>query len=225
MSNFCINDLAYIEAVDESSIVTNGMVLFWDASNRKCYYGYETTVRDLSGQGNHGTWTGTPSWNNSSKGVFQFNNGNYIRSTISLYNGQFTIMSAARLTGPAYRRIIGGVNNNWLLGTWNGAYNKFYSDGWVTNSTNSPPITTEWRIYTGIGDTVAASYSFYTNMTLIAGPNGGGTHGPNGIELGGDGQYNETSNGEVGFLLMYNRVLNLSEIQQNYNVLKWRFGL
>ena len=224
MRNFNITDLAYVKAVDESSIVTNGLILYFEAANKRSY-NVGTTVLDLSGKGNHGIWSGTPVRSDIEGGVFGFSGGSYINAaSVNLYNGAFTIMNSARWTGGLNRRTLGGISNNWLLGHWNGYSQCLYSDGWVT-AAGAGPTDTVWRIYTGLGNTVASTYSFYVNGVLNAGPNSNGTHGPFGLRLGSDGFSNEYSNAYIGFVLAYNRVLTLGEIQQNYRVMKGRYGL
>jgi len=225
MSGFDLNDVAYIKAVDESAIVTNGMVMFLDAGNKNSYVGYGTNVKDLSGKGNSGIFT-TPIWSNSNGGIFQFNTTNYIRvNTLILTSGTSTIMGAARYnSGSSRARIISAITNNWLLGHWNGNTENFYSTGWVT-AVGVGIGDTVWRIYAGTMNTAGASYALYVNGILTAGPNNAGTQGPNGLCIGTSIGFPEPSNGELGFVMAYNRVLSPAEIIQNYRAMKGRYGL
>ena len=54
------------------NIVTNGLVLALDAANPKSYPGSGTTWRDLSGNGNNGTLTNGPAFNNQNGGSIVF---------------------------------------------------------------------------------------------------------------------------------------------------------
>lgn len=57
-------------------IVTDGLVLALDAANSKSYSGTGTTWNDLSGNGNHGTNSGGPTYSFNNKGYFEFDNAN-----------------------------------------------------------------------------------------------------------------------------------------------------
>jgi hypothetical protein len=56
--------------------------------------------------------------------------------------------------------------------------------------------------------------------------NGNGTAGPNGLSIGmyGPGT-SEFSDGQVSFVLAYNRVLTAAEITRTYDAFKYRIGL
>jgi hypothetical protein len=66
---------------------------------------------------------------------------------------------------------------------------------------------------------------FYKNGTQVATSNGGGAALSNmsGLQIGGGNNY--PMNGNVYNFLMYNRVISSTEILQNYNATKGRFGL
>ena len=52
-------------------VVTDGLVLYVDAANRKSYPGSGTTVYDLSGYGNNGTLINGVTFNTSGVGCFR----------------------------------------------------------------------------------------------------------------------------------------------------------
>ena len=221
MSGFDLSDVAYIKAVDESSIVTDGMVMFWDAGNRKSFIGGGITVRDLSGKGNHGTWNTTVRWNSYYGGVFQFAASGGITSGINLVSGKSTIIAASRYTAGTHARVISSVSNNWLFGHHGNGCVRWYSEGWVVQD---GPDDNNWRIYEGTIDTVADVYTLYVNGTFYI-SNANGSQGPNGISLGYSAANGEPSNCEVGFIILYNRVLTIAELLKNYNAMKGRYAL
>ena len=150
----------------------------------------------------------------------------YINIPCNMSATNYTVMAAARYasTGSYTSRIISALNNNWLLGHWGSTTQNYYAEGWVS-AVSAGALDTNWRIYAGTGDIVGDSYTIYVNNAVTAGPNNAGSQGPNNFALGSFAGSSEFSSGYVGFLLVYNRVLTATEIGQNYNVLKGRYGL
>jgi len=213
--------------------VTNGLLLYWDAGNLDSYPGTGTTIYDLSGNGNNGTLYNGVGYNQVNGGVLTFDGvDDYVVGGPNLAATNYTVMGAGRYVsipyvGPPYGagRLISANSTNWLLGLWGGSTENYYAEGWVS-SVAAGTSNTSWRIWTGTGNISGDSYSVYVNNSLTAGPNTGGSAGPNGFSIGryapgGD----EYSNSNLGFLLAYNRVLTVDEMTQNYNYFKGRFGL
>ena len=204
------------------NIITNGLVLALDAADKNSYPGSGTTWFDLSGNGNNGTLVNSPTL---SDGVFTFDGStNYINvSGINLATGTSTIMGAARYNGATRGRIINGLNNNWLMGHWSSTTENYYASAWVS-SISSGASDTNWRIFAATSNTTSPSYSLYVNGTLSV-SNTNGASGPNGLRIGAFGNGGEFSTGQCGFVLAYNRILTATEILQNFNATKTRFGL
>jgi hypothetical protein len=205
--------------------VTNGLVMYWDFGNSSSYPGTGTTVTDLSGNGNNGTINGSGgSYSSTFGGVYTFGgNGNTITGGPNLSSGNFTVMGSARYLNGQNLRIISALNNNWLLGHWNGSNMNYYSNGWVSQ-VNQGSTDNAWRIYTGTGNPTAGVYAMYSNTSLIT-YNSAGTAGPNQFAINSYANASEYSNGQFGFLLAYNRVLTAAEIAQNYEYFKGRYSL
>ena len=217
-------------------IVTDGLICYLDAANRKSYPGSGSTWYDLSGNGNNGSFVGSATTHSFgiNNGVMIFNKttGSYIDVTLNLSGSSHTIMGASRYVsvGSAAHsggRIISAKSNNWLLGHWERSPQKYYSGGWVSNSSGTEfNSDLSWGIYAGLGSPSTDQYSFYVNDTLKVSNSNGGGFGPNGFSLGRYAPGNtEYSNSYVGFLMAYNRVLTDAEVKQNYNALKGRYGL
>lgn len=207
-------------------IITNGLIVYWDAANNKSYISGSSTINDLSGNNYNGTVSNV-TFSNNNGGVINLNNilsSNIILShnVISLHNTNHTVIGAARYNGAVRGRIITSNNNNWLLGHWNGGTENYFPNGSV--KLGSTPNDTNWRIYAGTGHIANDLWQLYINGNLIV-TNGSGSEGPRGLYIGGGGQYGEVSNSQFSFLQVYNRVLSAIEILQNYNALKGRFGL
>lgn len=177
------------------------------------------TWYDLSGNNNNGLLVNNPSHSVTNGGVFVFNGTNYIDISKNFQGANYTIIASARYTTISGRIITG--KNNWLLGHWGNLTDSYYPEGWVHYGTNSDTL---WRIYAGTGNYSTDSWELFVNGSSLGGANDGGSSAPNGFYVGGAG-FGEPGIGEVGFLIGYNRVLSNSEVLQNYNALKTRFGL
>jgi hypothetical protein len=215
------------EGFFRTKVSRDGLVCFLDAGNSNSYNGGATWT-DLSGNGNNGSLVGGITFSTSNSGKFTLDGiaGTYITiSTPNLTTSNFTVIGAARYV-VASGRIFSGLNNNWLLG-WHGTTTEnFYSDGWVTAS-GTGASDTNWRITAGSGDITGDIYRIYVNgiwtpVATIA----GGSAGPNGFSLGryapGPSEY---ANCDIGFLLIYNRVLHSYEISEIFQATRARYSL
>lgn len=204
-------------------IVTDGLILCLDAANRQSYPGSGTVWRDLAGS-NNGTLINGPTFSSANGGVIALDGGNdYIDIPINLTNTNYTIMGASRYVVVG-GRTFSAKNNNWLMGHWGSTTQNHFANGWVTGS-GVGPSDTNWRIYAATGNYSGDSWAFYVNGVLNAGPNAGGSNGPNGFAIGSYAAGSEFSNSHISFLICYNRVLTPAEILQNYNALKGRYNL
>ncbi|AGH31520.1 hypothetical protein SWZG_00007 [Synechococcus phage S-SKS1] len=209
------------------SIVTDGLVLHLDAGDSASYPGSGTTWTDLSGNGNDATLYNTPTHNASTNGgIFSFNKsqseyavipGNYSTTTS-------TVIAFARYTNTSSNGRVISANNNWLMGWHANTIDKYYAEGWVS-STSGSTGTTDWICYAATGNYSADQWELYKNGTSFVGPNAGGSQGPNTINLARSGQWGEYADCEIGVVLVYNRILTASEVTQNFDALKGRYGL
>lgn len=209
------------------SITVSNLLLYWDASNPNSYPGTGTTIYDLSENGNNGTLVNGVSYNSSNGGVLVFDgNDDYVFSnTPNLTSSNYTVIGAARYSGGIRSRIINSTNNNWLMGHWSNSTENYYAEGWVS-SVQAGASDTNWRIYASTGNISGDSYGFYVNNNFVV-QNGNGSAGPNGITLGRAGQVigGEQSTGQFSFLLIYNRILTTTEMNQIFNATRWKFGI
>ena len=207
-------------------IVTDGLILYWDIANSKSYTNGSSIIYDLSGNGNNGTVTNSYiTYSSDYSGVVTFDGTANSRISIPSANfnkssGTYTAIGAARYYISTRQRIITSFNN-WLLGHWGGGTENYYANSSI-KLTGGTPNDTNWRIYAGTGDSVNDLWNFYINGNFVIG-NNGGYAGPAGIQIGGLGS--ENSGGQFSFLQFYDRVLSATEISQNFNALKGRFGL
>ena len=212
----------------EEFIVREGLLMFVDAGNINSYSGTGTTWYDLSGNRNDMTLINGVGFSRSASGVMQLDGTNdYIElPSFNISTTNHTIIGASRYAGAGPRgRIFSSFSNNWLMGHWNGSMKTYHPGNWVA----SPVIsgTTEWLVHAVVENYSADLWTYYCNGVQIA-SNNSGTEGPNGLSFGNwrqGGVATELSIAEIGFFMVYNRILSTEEINQNLNAFKGRYGL
>jgi hypothetical protein len=212
-----------------------GLLLHVDAYVPESYPGSGATFYDLSGNGNNFSITNA-TWN--SAGFFSF-------------NGSSTYMNNTSLSVPGLTNTASCIV--WLkpdAGQNDGTYNGIFSYGprsctsqtfiMSMNNTNGPTMakwcddftsptasmnTSTWWQYTLVLN--GSSVAFYLNGsasgtgTLAAANNiTAGT-----AAIGSTDLYGRIFKGSIASVKFYNRVLSLTEITNNYNIEKSKFGL
>lgn len=230
-------------------IVTNGLVLCLDAGNNKSYPGSGSTWYDLSGNNYHFTLTNSPvfgkhrgadcftfsgtndyatragsishdigtqctliitmaSINNAQFGncarLFSINDGSTVNNDFTTF---FTTASCDQdRFGLWYKSNPAGLYSISSLRTLNDDY-KIICYKWMASSSAAVMVNGKQESSSFI--TTAFNYLAVNRMTI-----------------GMNSALNrENSSIRVASVLMYNRNLSLSEVLQNYNALKGRFGL
>jgi hypothetical protein len=231
-------------------IVTDGLVLCLDAANTLSYPGSGTAWNDLSGQGNSVTLINGPTFNLNNSGSLVFDGVNdYIQTPIqaldrpctfstwfyftslttnSGYNtffGQDTDVSILR--GRFYFQKSGGNVDGGQLNKIN--FSLVKSDGSivVTNGLNVVQINT-WYNYTAVLTTT--NISVYENGVIQnSTTNSDFFLSPNTNIILNAAYYNNNIvdfwPGRSSIFHIYNRALSASEVLQNYEATKTRFGL
>ncbi len=221
------------------NIVTSGLVMYLDAANRKSYPRTGNTWFDLTGNANNVTATNSPVWN--SGGYWANTSTSYFTgagtSSIPIGNSQYSLIVWIRqrvadgwgTIGNGFISIGGyGTNNqsNALRADPAGLgymYNYWWNNDLFLNNNNAGIVLGNWYM-------IAATFDGTTRRILI-----------NGISRASDTPINhnvltttiqvsktwntEYQNGDMAIAQIYNRGLSASEILQNYNATKTRFGL
>ena len=204
---------------------TNGLVMFIDGSNPDSYSGSGNTWYDISGNNHNISLGSTVSYTSDFGGVLTFpENGNgYGRNTsMNLSTSNYTVITYVRkLSNSNNGRTVTAYQNNWLIGHHDDTYGDYYAEGWIY-SPSSPKSDTTWRMFAGTGHISNDVYQLYINDSLIV-QNNLGSQGPRGWNF--NNQYDQYSNCQIANLIVYNRVLSASEIQEVYNKTKGRFGI
>jgi hypothetical protein len=218
------------------NIVTNGLVLNLDSANKDSYPGTGTTWYDLSGNGYNGTLTNGPSFLSNQNG-----------GTISLDSVDDIITTG--VTG-----IVPNSSSPYTVSVWcyrnrnNAGYEELLAQWTFANSGNSfffgfdnsnvrftdnwNPITVPGAGAVGVWINLVGVYTttnayIYLNGSLAATKGSGFTYtGVGPFLIGRQGELSsEYFSGNLGSTLVYNRALSATEIAQNYNATKTRFGL
>ena len=204
-------------------IVTNGLVLALDAANVKSYPGSGTAWTDMSGLGNNGALTNGPTFSSNNAGSIVFDGTNdYINfSTYSqpeyLTTTSFTWGIWVKTSVNSVNPIMGNrVGSSWVKIT---TANFEYSP---TNLSGNVPLNL-WSYVNAVKDTTNLRY--YINASLIGSSTSSTTKASQVFYLGGDPSANELSQCSISVAHVYNRALSATEIQQNFNALRGRYGI
>jgi len=210
----------------------DGLTLYWDAGNPASYPGSGNKIYDLSGGGWDGTLYNGVGYSTSNGGVLVFDgvndyvhsNGPLLATTNSTVIGVSRYVTINRPGDYAGGRIINARFNNWLMGHWNTGTRNYFAQGWISN-VNEGPSDTNFRFYATLNNYSSDTWSMYVNNSLFV-SNSLGANGPQGFTLGMYGQnFSEYSNSEFAILLVYNRILNTTEMTEIYNYFKGRYGV
>lgn len=223
-------------------IIESGLVLCLDAANKNSYRGSGTTWTDLSGNGNNGTLTNGPTFSAGNQGSIVFDGTN---DYISFGNNGSTTAFDFGTSNITFAFWI--YPTNWADGTSRGIITKKANDasgGWViyndggyatkinariglqNNFPSSTSVTTNiwqnWTLtrnsttlswyYNGVFDTSATQTVYNVSDTSVE------------LQIARSQTWNGYFVGNISNLLFYNRALSATEVLQNYNATKSRFG-
>ena len=214
-------------------IVTDGLVLALDAGNPKSYPGSGTVWRDKSGNGNDGTLMNGPIYRTGSGGSMDFDGVNdhiILTEAVSL-PGEFTAqfwfyknnsLGQQSLSGNTSdsaspgSKILFFNETNLFVRIIAGAAQVNANIGYTS------ALDGIWQMVSVTRDSsnvIKARLNIASETTIgtLA-----GTFNQEDIGRNSDGQY---LNGNISSVKFYNRALSASEVQQNYNALKGRFGI
>ena len=216
----------------------DGLVLALDAGNAKSYPGSGTTWTDLSANGNNGTLTNGPTYSSANGGSIVFDGSNdYIDlpSSFAFGTSTFSIecwVKADTLSGidaiyySQSSNISGfyGVGHNsngdgFFLSDFNGstrvstvfgsnaAVDTWYHLVFLKNASNQ---------YVVYRNTVASTTNNISTLSLTSADPRIGYNPASAAEIW---------DGNISNFKIYNRALTASEIQQNFNATRGRFGI
>ena len=227
----------YADAV--ASIVTSGLVLNLDAGNASSYPGSGTTWTDLTGNGNSGTLNNGPTFTGSFGGSIVFDGTNdqvdvsSANLPIQFGTSPFAIELWVRTTNSSKRQGLvcasGGTGNGPIFAIESNTVGVgIYGSANVVNTgAGSIAANTWYHIVLTRASTSSNSTYIYINSVL----NGTGTlstnfSSTNSVGIGYTPNTAEYTVGNIAAVRIYkNKYLSDSEVLQNYNAVKSRFGL
>ena len=228
------------------------LIFYVDAANRKSYPGSGTTLTDMKG-GLSGTMEDNATWiDNGGASCIDFP-GNTDSDTCVRYSdvsatdplclldgnpgdGFTFVFSHRRHSNQTWGRIIDKSNNTTGVngwGMWYESSNKLgfrYGGGGTYVQTGSAPSLNEWYIFHLTFEHSTKDWVWYMNDDVSSSGTTGMTLPSSGTEtdmcLGNwCHQGGREINGDIGFLAIYGRPLTSSEVSQNFNSFKGRYGL
>jgi hypothetical protein len=226
------------------NIIRNGLVLALDAANTKSYVSGSTVWRDLSMNNNSGSLINGPTFSSAYLGGIAFDGVNdYVncgRST-SLNSISTAVTINAVVTAPTFYTDYVGIVMKTTDFNWNNGFGMYYEDfvgkryAFYVNVWNGPrvvyPISSTNQInpivLTGTYSTTTGLKLFVNGSLYATTSYSTAINNPSGINLnvgcGNTAEY--FYRGNIYNTQVYNRALNDSEVLQNYNATKARFGL
>jgi len=227
-------------------IVKDGLVLDLDAAKKESYPGSGTRWNDISGLQNNGTLTNGPTFDPNNGGSIVFDGvDDYVNNSnpSSLQNQNLTVSMWIKpstatngITTIIDYNHCGGCN--WVVQSEDATSNRYYYFGYRSTSN-------VWEPSNGIGGGKGVQLSNFVWQNLVFTKNGTSIIGYlNGIQtysatagsptilyltgnlkLGAGSCDSRQFNGNMSNTQIYNRVLSATEVLQNYNAQKSRFGL
>jgi hypothetical protein len=210
-------------------IVTDGLVLYLDAANTRSYVSGSTTWNDISRGGNNGTLTNGPTFNTLNGGSIVFDGVNdYVIGNCPLINVNVgSCLSLWIKTSSTNTQIIGscdsGINNGFRFQIFNTTLH--YTLGNVADYNTSINISDNtWKniVASTLGSTALIYINGVLTNTLNIGTMLGNTSN---LKLGAFWNNQFPFLGNISNVRLYNRALTTTEVLQNYNSTKSRFGL
>lgn len=227
-------------------IVTDGLVLVLDAGNSKSYPGSGTTWIDLTGNGNVGTLANGPTFNSANGGSIVFDGVDDIITTPTssvqflttgvtisvtlLYNQTTTNDNVISWGNGAFN---GGTSNSWELRI-RGAGSVEFAPGRLVGAESTPrrlqyvpsPALNQRIATLDVTYTANGIAYFYENGILKSQQDYTGVGTDTSTKSIRVGRGTDTHfPGNIYNIKIYNRALIASEVQQNFNALRSRFGI
>ena len=222
--------------------VTSNLVLYYDPSNPLSYSGSGTIINDLSGNGLSGTMSNITftspyfSFNGLSSQVSVADNallepgsGDW---TMEFWVNHSVILGASRIL---IAKTDGGLSADWGYGLRTASNGNTFAEvgnGSVSIQSTSTGLTIDtWYQVVGVWTNVANNLiELYINGSLIGSTSHVYTSVKNTtspLYLGSfnGGEFSQWLNGKMGVVRLYNKALSSSEVLQNFNADKSKYGL
>ena len=234
-----VGDTMYRYGSGNENVITNGLVLNLDASNLNSYSGTGSEWYDLSGNNNTASTDGNPEfYTTSNYNYFSFKN--YLTSDYftCVENGSLDVdyvtiscwLSLGSDTGytePVMKYNSVSTSIPWGIQTYTNGYFYFHVNtdtDWLeisSNGDNTKYFSNRW--YNQILTYDGVNLKGYINGSLVKSQSKTGILDKNDVGL----RIGQQSAGGlyISQVSIYNRALEEGEVQQNFNALRYRFGV
>jgi hypothetical protein len=217
----------YVAPLQESSIITSGLILNLDAGNVASYPGNGTTWTDLAGSGTIATLVNGTAYSSENGGTLVFDG---INDNISINNGfgldignTYTFSIWVKFNG--YNTVLAGSEAFYDSGYafYVANSNTMYTAAGMNYASINPNLTTnQWVCLVVVRN--STSVTWYKNGVSL-GSSSMITTASNVIKA--IGAYRNASvplNGKISNVQIYNRELLATEVTTNFEALKSRYG-
>jgi hypothetical protein len=215
-------------------IITDNLVMSLDAGNPVSYEGSGTTWRDLTSNGYNGTLTNGPTFNSADGGSIVFDGSDdWVQiPTYTFGNGNWSVNIWVNTDSLSNYNLIsnssGGPVTNAFGFESNKIFYRNYDGNWQNNLGNTTLSTNTWYMltwvnYAGASDSLGTMQMFVNGISDSSTFNSYTTNGGPCNAIGRN--WFSYFSGEIGNVQFYNKSLTPSEVAQNYNAYKSRFGL
>jgi hypothetical protein len=229
-------------------ITRQGLIVHYDFGETNCYNGSGTTITDLSGVGNNGTLTNSPTYSTTDGGIITFNGSNhhiYKGSVTNPPTTNFSMNVVAKFSdtgaGGRYVMALGrdiGTNGGMALIAYgyaaanSGQIIFELGSGFGRVGSGIVPTTGIWYDLTVTAD--GNTTKFYVNGVLAnTGTQSTGQIAPSpGLSIGSylsaaipPAASSAWFNGNIASVKIYNRELSHTDVTKNFRAHRTRFGL
>ena len=221
-------------------VIDSSLVLYLDAANPRSYVSGSSVWTDVSRGGNTGALTNGPTYSSANGGSIVFDGSNDYVSVpaTNTISSAFTISTWMKNNGGTNKEIACKYSTAtpslrqfefWVEGAGQVSIYAYGSGvaGWRT----STKIINDNKIYNIVGVFSGANslLNIYINSIIDNGALNGTV--PSSVNISSQnieiGRYDGGGyfNGNISNVSIYNRALSATEVRQNYNALKGRYGL
>jgi len=221
------------------SIITSGLVMCLDAANPRSYPGSGTAWRDASGTGNNGTLLNGVSYESTNNGTLVFNGTDQYSSvpqsaTNNITSNQITFggWCFPTISNKYQHILVKNVNESRQYGMWlsqNGTSQIFRNLNGVVSQGNVS-ISTNWGV--NVWNYIILVYNGSTikiylngNEVFSEAATGNIVTTDSNVNIGGEPSQAFFFSGKISNAILYNQALSASQVTQNFNALRGRYGI
>jgi len=210
-------------------IITDGLIMYLDAGNTKSYPGTGTSWYDISGNFKNGTLVNGAGYNSTNSGSIVFDGTNdYVQLPTLDTNSSFTIMFTVNRKTGSGSTTLSGIDASGYLQIKVQGYSIQLLRAYI--ATVGSAFTTTYNVdqiatFTITLDKLGQTYTCYKNGISVGSQVVDTTYITSSPVLGLNTSSSEPLTGNIYNFMFYNKVLTPTEVLQNYNATKTRFGL